>query len=576
MPEQVPPVAERPQENDGSAALMPLGELLVAREMIAETDRDRALTVQAQIGGRLGAILIRLGAIGEDGLLPVLSEQLEMPLLGADDCPQDMRAVVAWMSELPIARDWWVDQGVVAWEDVNGQVRACARDPLDQGVSERLERALATRDVTWCLLESQTLERLLERLTDLLDEGGRPHDDVSQLRELAEEAPVIEFVNNMIAQAAEQDASDVHIEPRENAMVVRYRIDGVLYTRATLPRERVNATVSRIKLISGMDIAERRLPQDGRVRTRVVGEHLDIRVSTIPGVRGESVVLRLLPADQRELDLDSLGMAMDHRRLFSEWINQPHGILLVTGPTGSGKSTSLYTGLELINDGTRKIITVEDPVEYQIDGITQIQVQSEIDYTFASALRAILRHDPDVVLVGEIRDQETAEIAVRASLTGHLVLSTLHTNNAVSAFTRLIDMGVEPFLVAAPTRGVMAQRLVRRICPHCAQPAEPVSDLAERARAVLPPELVDTTPQWLEPGPGCHQCKGFGYRGRLGIYEMVPVSTEMQHQIVARASDGELWNTAASEGARSLRDDGLIKAWQGLTSVEEVLRVTAN
>ncbi len=575
MAEPSPSLAETPAPQADSAALQPLGELLVERGLIDEADRNRALTVQSQIGGRLGAILIRIGAIGEDGLLPVLSEQLGMPIRSAEELPDDMRALARWLDGTGIARDWWLDQGVVAWEDVDGVVWASSRDPLDQSVVETLERAVAGHPVNWCLIASQSLERLLERLASVLDQGGGPTDDVAQLRELAEEAPVIEFVNNLIAQAAEQGASDIHIEPHERNMVARYRIDGVLYTRATLSLERLNATVSRIKLISGMDIAERRLPQDGRVRTRVAGEQLDIRVSSIPGLRGESMVLRLLPAETRQLDLDSLGLALDHEKLFANWIDQPHGILLVTGPTGSGKSTTLYAGLEAINDGRKKIITVEDPVEYQIDGITQIQVQSDIDYTFANALRAILRHDPDVVLVGEIRDLETAQIAVRASLTGHLVLSTLHTNDAVSAFTRLVDMGIEPYLVASPVRGVMAQRLVRRLCPDCAVPAAPVPDLVAAAREALPSHVADTEPRWLEAGSGCSACRGFGYRGRVAIHELVQVTPQMQHQIVAGTGEDGLREAARSDGARSLREDGLVKAWQGITSVDEVLRVTA-
>jgi general secretion pathway protein E len=399
-------------------------------------------------------------------------------------------------------------------------------------------------------------------------EGG----DVQHLREMAEEAPVVELVSNLMAQAVEQRASDIHLEPEERQFSVRFRIDGVLHQRLQLPRERFDAVASRLKLISGMDIAERRLPQDGRMSTRVGGQEMDIRVSALPGVHGESIVMRLLPKERKELGLDRLGFEADHLALMKAWTAEANGIVLVTGPTGSGKSTTLYAALAAANDGLKKIITVEDPVEFQLPAITQIQAHAEIGLTFANALRSILRQDPDVIMIGEIRDLETAEIAVQAALTGHLVLSTLHTNDAISAFTRLVDMGVEPFLVATPIRAVQAQRLVRRLCA-CARPAHvPEALQAEAARfadAVLP----GVAPRWLE-AVGCPQCLGTGYRGRLGIYEMVPVSEQMQHLIVTGASVNEMKAQARAEGHRFLRDDGLLKAWQGLTTVEEVLRVT--
>ena len=350
----------------------------------------------------------------------------------------------------------------------------------------------------------------------------------------------------------------------------------MLYTRLQLPRERFDAVASRLKLISGMDIAERRLPQDGRLSVRASGQAMDVRASALPGVHGESIVLRLLPKERRDLGLERLGMAGDHLELLAAWSREAHGIVLVTGPTGSGKSTTLYATLAAADDGRKKIITVEDPVEFQLPGITQIQTHADIGLTFAGALRSILRQDPDVIMVGEIRDRETAEIAIQSALTGHLVLSTVHTNDSLGAFTRLIDMGVEPFLVATPLKGLQAQRLVRRLCPHCAKPASQVLPaIAEEAGRWAARVLGDgEAPAWRE-AVGCPECQHTGYRGRIGIYELVPVDEAMQQAVVSGASHQQLRAMARERGYRFLREDGLIKAWQGLTSVDEVLRVTA-
>ena len=395
-------------------------------------------------------------------------------------------------------------------------------------------------------------------------------DDVSHLRELAEEAPVIELVNNILAQAMDQRASDIHIEPEEQLFHVRMRTDGILHTRMTLPSSRYPAVASRVKLISGMDIAERRLPQDGRLSVRVSGQEVDVRVSAVPAVHGESIVLRLLPKERQDLSLERLGFSRRDLDLFRAWAREPNGIVLVTGPTGSGKSTTLYATLEEMNQRDRKMITVEDPVEYEVGGVTQIQANAEIGYTFARALRAILRQDPDVIMIGEIRDLETAEIAVQSALTGHLVLSTLHTNDAVSAFTRLVDMGVEPFLVATSVRAVQAQRLVRQLCKHCSQPTEVLPAVARLLEHI---EDTDLEPDWRKP-VGCVKCQGTGYRGRLGIYELVDVSSEMQELIISGATAEKMRALATEQGGRSLREDGLLKARAGHTSVEEVVRVT--
>ena len=554
------------------ASTQRLGDLLLAEDLIGAADLERALTLQSRIGGRLGSVLMRIGALSEDNLLQVLSRQLQLPVMGADVAAPDEDAVRLVAAAAPAGLDWLLDQQALVWPGDDETLYCAARDPLLPSLRESMRHAFGGRRILYCLCRAQDLERTLDALShgsgDAADGG-----DVQHLREMAEEAPVVELVSNLMAQAVEQRASDIHLEPEERTFSVRFRIDGVLHSRLQLPRERFDAVASRLKLISGMDIAERRLPQDGRMSTRVGGQEMDIRVSALPGVHGESIVMRLLPKERKELGLERLGFEADHLQLMRDWTAEANGIVLVTGPTGSGKSTTLYAALAAANDGLKKIITVEDPVEFQLPAITQIQAHPDIGLTFANALRSILRQDPDVIMIGEIRDLETAEIAVQAALTGHLVLSTLHTNDAISAFTRLIDMGVEPFLVATPIRAVQAQRLVRKLC-SCARPSHQVpeqlqAEAARFATAVLP----GTAPRWME-AVGCPQCLGTGYKGRLGIYEMIPVSEQMQHLIVSGASVNDMKSQARSEGHRFLRDDGLLKAWQGLTTVEEVLRVT--
>ena len=550
-----------------------LGQRLLARGAIRPVDLERALELQLGMGGRLGSLLVRIGALSEEQLLDALSEQSGIAIVGRDVA---LPVAGEWTQPEGFpSQDWMLDQQILLWEDADGQVWCASRDPLAPALQETLSYLFPEREVRPALVATQVLERTL----DGLRQSGRESfgsDDVRHLRELAEEAPVVELVNSLLAQAVEQRASDIHLEPGEHQFHVRFRIDGVLYTRLQLPRERFDAVASRLKLISGMDIAERRLPQDGRLSVRASGQAMDVRASALPGVHGESIVLRLLPKERRDLGLERLGMAPDHLQLLSAWSREAHGIVLVTGPTGSGKSTTLYATLAAADDGRKKIITVEDPVEFQLPGITQIQTHADIGLTFAGALRSILRQDPDVIMVGEIRDRETAEIAIQSALTGHLVLSTVHTNDSLGAFTRLIDMGVEPFLVATPLKGLQAQRLVRRLCPHCAKPASQVLPaIAEEAGRWAARVLGDgEAPAWRE-AVGCPECQHTGYRGRIGIYELVPVDEAMQQAVVSGASHQQLRAMARERGYRFLREDGLIKAWQGLTSVDEVLRVTA-
>ncbi|MBL4679219.1 MAG: Flp pilus assembly complex ATPase component TadA [Pseudomonadales bacterium] len=547
-----------------------MGELLVERKLVQTEDIDKALVLQASVGARLGSLLIRLGAISEDALLPVLACQLNLQQLSDSEQPE-LLATYHFMSKSNINFEWYLSQNVVIWPKTDQVILCIARDIIDPHLKEVMNFHFAQENIIYRLATSSQLDRLLDYLEkehsvdSLLNGDG----DARHLKELAEEAPVIELVNNVMAQAVDAGASDVHVEPQENTFAVRLRVDGVLQEQMTQPIERFAAVASRIKLTSGLDIAERRLPQDGRKTLRISGQEMDIRVSTAPGVHGESIVMRLLPKDRDDLSLENLGMESDHLALMYEWMSLSNGIVLVTGPTGSGKSTTLYSSLAATNDGFKKVITVEDPVEFQLNGITQIQAHADIGYTFARALRAILRQDPDVIMIGEIRDLETADIAIQSALTGHLVLSTLHTNDAISCFNRLTDMGVEPYLVAAPIKGVQAQRLVRRVCPSCCKSSEVPFDIVEEVKK-LPQALVGKS--WVE-AVGCDRCSGTGYKGRIGIYEMIAVSEKMQNLIVASAPLNDLKHLAEQEGYRDLYQDGLIKASKGITTLDEVMRV---
>ena len=405
--------------------------------------------------------------------------------------------------------------------------------------------------------ESETPESVSLDETD-----GQSGEDLEQLRDMASEAPVIRLVNAMIAQAVEKRASDIHIEPFEKEFRVRYRIDGVLYSQDPPPREMQAAVISRVKLMAKLNIAERRLPQDGRIKVKTLGREVDLRVSTLPTLYGESVVMRLLDRSQGDFyDLQSLGFDEDMLRRMEHFTSLPHGIFLVTGPTGSGKSTTLYSALKRVNQTDKKIITIEDPVEYQMDGINQIHVNTQIGLTFAAGLRHIVRQDPDVIMVGEIRDRETADIAIRSALTGHFVYSTLHTNDAPSAITRLTDMGVENYLITSSLVAVMAQRLVRVICPFCKK-----SD----GTAITPfGEEIETF-----RGAGCERCFHGGYVGRVGIFELMELNEEIRKLIMANADAADITKAARKNGMRNLREDGWAKVAAGVTTVEEVIRVT--
>ena len=406
----------------------------------------------------------------------------------------------------------------------------------------------------------------------VISRGFDEIEDIEQLKDLASEAPVIRLVNLIISKAIEGRASDIHIEPFEKDLKVRYRIDGILYDVESPPKKLKAAIISRVKIMAKLNIAERRLPQDGRIKLKVLGKDIDLRVSTLPTMYGESVVMRILDKSNSDLyDIRRLGFPADSLSDLEALIRRPHGILLVTGPTGSGKTTTLYSALDTINLPDKKIITIEDPVEYQMDGVNQIQVNPQIGLTFATGLRHIVRQDPDVIMVGEIRDLETAEIAIRAALTGHLVFSTLHTNDAPSAITRLVDMGAEDYLIASSLLGVLAQRLVRVICPHCRVEVFPVSEMLDeigyrRGNGHDPHRFFE--------GRGCERCANTGFIGRVGIYELMLVNDELRKLTVGKADSGQIRKKALESGMRSLRDDGWLKVRQGMTTVSEVLRVT--
>ena len=415
-----------------------------------------------------------------------------------------------------------------------------------------------------------SMEKIIEDMDSIPDLQAEGEENVDQLRDMASEGPVIRLVNLIITRAIERRASDIHLEPFEDNFRVRYRIDGVLHDVESPPKRLQAAIISRVKIMAKMNIAERRLPQDGRIMLRVKGKEIDFRVSTVPTIHGESIVLRILDKSSIVLDIMKLGFGRDTLKAFQELIQHPHGIILVTGPTGSGKTTTLYCALEKINSPDKKIITVEDPVEYQLKGINQIQVKPAINLTFANALRSIVRQDPDVILIGEIRDSETAEIAIHSALTGHLVLSTLHTNDAPSAITRLINMGMEDYLLSSTIIGILAQRLVRTACPYCREPSSPDPAILQEMKM----DGVDPAEVRVFNVRGCSQCANTGYWGRVGIYELLQVTEDIQKLILEKKDANLIKERARKAGMRTLRQDGWLKVREGITTVSEVLRVS--
>ncbi|HXQ16441.1 MAG TPA: GspE/PulE family protein [Caulobacteraceae bacterium] len=550
-----------------------MGELLVARGLVSERELADALAMQALTGGLLGQLLIRIGAISEIELNKLLSEQLGLKVLDNEETPTAAQ-VGKFLGEIRSPIPWWVQHQAAAWragEALDSPVMVAAVNPLDPALGDRLAQ-LGEGPVQLRLATRAAVTGLLDSVAQDADTAARPGapSETARLRELAQETPVIDFVNGIFAEALSRRASDIHVEPFADHFAVRLRIDGVLVTVRTAPRARFDAVCSRIKLLSGMDIGERRLPQDGRQSIRAAGQELDLRISSLPSVWGESLVLRLLGRIDRLPKLAELGVSDAQAAKLLALVDKPNGIVLVSGPTGSGKTTTIYRLLVHLNNGARKIVTVEDPVEFELPGVVQVQARRDIGLSFAAGLRSILRQDPDVIMVGEIRDQETARIAVQAALTGHLVISTIHTNSALAAAPRLLDLDVEPFLLADVLRGLVGQRLVRRLCPHCARPSD-----AERVasyEAQRPAGLVTKgAAAWREP-VGCEQCAQTGYLGRLGLYEIALTTPELEHDIREGASEAALTRTARAGGFESLADDGYAKARAGLTSLAEVRR----
>jgi general secretion pathway protein E len=536
--------------------------MLIDRRMIEQDDLDRALELQRERGDKIGKILVDMGSLANRDMLAVLSEQLGIPLVTLDGPPP-----VA--PEIEGLSPRFMHQAKLIPAALNDAVLTVAMaDPLDLETLSAVRGYCGLKVVPALAGEQEILDALDRYYGDTTKREGELGDatedgeNLEHLRDMASEAPVIRLVNAMIAAAVEKRASDIHIEPFEKEFRIRYRIDGVLFNQDMPPREMKAAIVSRLKLMAKLNIAERRLPQDGRIKIKILGREVDLRVSTLPTLYGESVVMRLLDRSAGEFyDLRRLGFDDGMLSRMEHYTSLPHGIFLVTGPTGSGKSTTLYSALKRINLPDKKIITIEDPVEYQMDGINQIHVNPTIGLTFASGLRHIVRQDPDVIMVGEIRDRETADVAIRAALTGHFVFSTLHTNDAPSAITRLTDMGVENYLITSSVTAVLAQRLVRLICKHC--------KVSSGMKIAPTGDLIETF-----KGAGCEACNGTGYSGRLGIFELMELNEELRKLIMANADASVLNQAARRNGMRNLREDGWLKIASGMTTAEEVMRVT--
>ena len=558
-----------------------LGEILVEMRAVTAARLEEALGLQAERGQRIGEVLVGLEAATEVAVAQALARQLSLPFEAELDAEAVDMSLVAQLS-LGYVRE----NGILPIDRVGSAVRVGIADPLNTTAVDDLQTVL-NADISLVVVPASIIRDAMHKVFDrragadqvvgdLEDEdlGAIAHDLEEQTKDILDEddeAPIIRLVNSILSQAIKEQASDIHIEPFEKEIHIRFRKDGILKEIVRAPKRFQASIASRIKIMGNLNIAEKRLPQDGRIRIKIAGRDVDLRLSTVPTSHGERIVLRILDRSAVLLDLKQLGFLNDNLDTIEELIQRPHGIILVTGPTGSGKTTTLYAGLQRINTPDRNILTVEDPVEYQIHGIGQMQVNRKIDFTFARGLRAILRQDPDVVLIGEIRDLETAENAIQAALTGHLVFATLHTNDAPSAFTRLTDMGVEPFLSASSVIAVMAQRLVRRVCDDCRETYTPLPDeltklgvTAEEARSATFYRAV-----------GCPECVQSGYRGRMGIHEMMRVDDDLRSLVMQNAPASLLKKEAIASGMKTLRQDGAQKVLRGLTTIDEVMRVTA-
>ena len=553
---------------------MSITKLLLDRGLLTKEQLDEAIGLNQAEGLRLDRAIIQLGYVSERQLLEIMSEQLNLPLISLADKTIDPQALQALPPKIVYRKR------LVPVSRQNGTLNVATSDAFDLNAFDDL-RLITGLNVQPVLALREDIEKVIKTQYglggDTLDEMvgddaeiATTGDSSEDLLEMAQEASVIKLVNEIILEAVNERASDIHVEPYEHQLAIRYRIDGVLQDASVPPQiHRFQAAIiSRIKILANLNIAERRLPQDGRIKFQVGGRQIDVRVSVIPMLFGEGVVMRLLDKSNVLFTLQELGMDEETHVRFKSLVDRPHGIILVTGPTGSGKTTTLYAALNAIVGPDLKVLTVEDPVEYHLQGVNQIPVDAHVGMTFEKGLRAILRHDPDVIMIGEIRDLETARAAIQASLTGHLVLSTLHTNDSASAPMRLIDMGVEPYLVASTLIGTMAQRLVRKICPKCATPYQP-------GAAEVPPDFGLKAGERLFRGQGCEHCRKTGYRRRSGLYELLVMNDRIAKLINERASVPEIVEAGRSSDLRLLREDGWMKVRSGITTVEEVLKCTA-
>ncbi|MGP7960998.1 GspE/PulE family protein [Sanguibacter sp. A247] len=554
-----------------------LGEILLEEGLVDESQLMHALDVQIERGSSLGRVLVELGILNEENLVRALAQQVGLEYVDLDEYPVD-RAAVALVSAA-VARKYTVlpiqfrdDVLVVAMSDP-GNVMAL--DDIRQTARMQVMPVVASHDNLGRAIDRYVrADHEIDELAGALEEEQDEVEiDLSNLgSSVADDAPIVRYVNLLVTQAITDRASDIHIEPTEKDLRVRYRIDGVLHEMQRSPKQIAGGVISRVKILSDIDIAERRKPQDGRMSVTHNGKKIDLRVATLPTVWGEKIVMRILDNSTARLDLRDLSFSESNFQIYQESYKKPYGMILVTGPTGSGKSTTLYATLNAVSKPEINVITVEDPVEYRLDGINQVQVNPKAGLTFASALRSILRSDPDVVLLGEIRDHETAQIAIEAALTGHLVLSTLHTNDAPSAVTRLVEMGIEPFLVGSALDCVVAQRLARKLCEKCKEPYIPADEELTGARF---PWIAGEQKPVLQRPVGCTTCSGTGYRGRLALHEVMQVTEAIERQAVAGASSADIARDAQSAGMQTLRHDGWEKVIEGRTTIEEILRVVA-
>ncbi|HEV2365177.1 MAG TPA: ATPase, T2SS/T4P/T4SS family [Caulobacteraceae bacterium] len=541
-----------------------LKDIVLEKRLAPAETVARAELIQGETGEPFDAVLTRLGLVSEGALAGAIAEATGFRLAGAADFPAEPLAADR------LSPDFLRQVRCLVLADGPERAEVAFVDPLEAYARNAIAFALG-KPIAPAIAAAADMEAALDRLFPQefvpVDDGGEADEaDVERLRDLSSDAPVVRAVNALIAKAAELKASDIHLEPGEDLVKVRFRIDGTLVGADPLPVQLKQAVVSRIKVMAGLNIAERRLPQDGRLRLAVRGHDIDLRVATSPTIHGEAVVLRLLDKSHLRLDFGALGFDEEMQERLGRVLRTPHGIVLVTGPTGSGKTTTLYAALAALNTPERKILTIEDPIEYRLSGINQTQAQPAIGLTFAAALRSFLRQDPDVMMVGEIRDLETAQVAVQAALTGHTVLSTVHTNGAAAAVTRLIDMGVEPFLITSTLNAVMAQRLVRRLCGACREPYAPGGEMQAALRAETGLDNIDR----LWRPVGCPQCNHTGYSGRIAIAELLVVDESIERLILAKAEARQI---AEAASLRTMMADGLAKARAGLTTVEEVLRV---